>query len=140
MKRVLSAILTLFVIVALATPAFAAIPDESVVSPLYTYIRQTATDLQIDENTGISVSTASCYSVKGYTVEIVCRLQQYTGSTWSTLKTWTASGSRYASINENWAVLSGYTYRVFVSYRILNSAGSIVESTSSTKTYVYPKQ
>lgn len=140
MRKFLSAILSVVMLLTLATPAFAALPDDTIVSPQYTYIRTITANISIDEDTGIATCKATCLSASGYTVEVVCQLQRYSGSSWTTLKTWTASGTRYASVNENWAVSSGYTYRVYVSYRIRNTAGSLLESTTGSDSYVYPKQ
>lgn len=140
MRKVLSVVLALVLAGVLAVPSLAAVPEDTVVSPLYTYIQTATANLSIDESTGIATCKASCYSVKGYTVEIICELQQYNDSTWTTLKTWTASGSRFASVNEIWAVFSGYTYRVYATYRIRDTAGSLLESITGTDSYVYPKQ
>ncbi len=140
MRKILSVILAVLMVTVLAVPAFAAMPNTPVLSPQYTYIRTLSANLTIDEDVGVATCTATCYSESGYTVEITCKLQQYNGSTWVTMKTWTASGSRYASINKDWAVFSGYTYRVYVTYFVRNAAGSIVETTTSTRSYVYPKR
>lgn len=140
MRKVLSAILSVTLVVLFAIPSFAAVTDDNVISPRYTYIKMLTANLSIDEDSGISTSKASCYSASGYTVEIECKLQQYTGSSWSTLKTWNSSGSGYASIKENWAVSSGYTYQVYITYRIRNAAGNLLESTTTNKTYDYPKK
>ena len=138
MRKVLSAILAMMLIVSLAVPSFAAATGENAISPRYTYIKMLTAHLSIDENSGVSNSRASCYSANGYTVEIECKLQRQTSSGWSTLKTWTATGSGYASINQDWAVASGYTYQAYITYRICNAAGTVLESTSTSRTYVYP--
>lgn len=138
MRKVLSAILAVLLVVSLTIPSFAATTDKNVVSPRYTYIKMLTANLSIDESSGVSNSRASCYSANGYTVEVECKLQQQTGSGWSTLKTWVATGNGYASINKDWAVASGYTYQAYITYRIRNAAGSVLESTSTSRTYVYP--
>lgn len=138
MKRVFSVILILVMIMTLATQAFAALPDETIISPQYTYIKVLTADLSIDESTGVSTSRATCYAASGCTVEVECKLQRYTGSVWTTLKTWTSTGSRYASVTQDWAVSSGYTYRVYATYRIRNSAGSLLEIATGNDSYAYP--
>lgn len=140
MKKVLSVILAVTLIIILAVPCFAATASENGMSPRYTYIKLLTANLTINESSGISTSKATCYSLSGYTVEIECKLQQQTGSGWTTLKTWTATGNGYANINKDWAVSSGHTYQVYITYRIRNTAGSLLESTSTTKSYVYPKR
>jgi len=59
------------------------------------------------------------------------------GSAWTTLKNWTASGTTYASLNKVWAVNSGYKYRVYATFRIYDSNGTIVETATNTDTYNY---
>lgn len=131
MKKALSVILVLVTLIAITIPAFAAAPDNTGVSPQYTYIR--TTDVGFDIDNGIATCSAYCYASGNYTVEIECQLQRYTGSKWAPVKTWTASGTRYASVYENWAVYSGYTYRLYVTFHIRNASGSLLESAVSTK-------
>lgn len=138
MKRVMMLLLVVSLLWSFAIPAFATVPNDTVVQPRYTYIKTHITNLTIDETTGIATSKASCYAVGGNTVEIECKLQRYNGSSWTTIKTWTASGTNYASVNKDWAVYSGYTYRVYAAYRIRSTAGNLLESTTSSKTCIYP--
>lgn len=138
MKRILFFVLTLAILCTTAVPAFAAVPEDDALQPQFTYIDVTRVGLSINTSTGIATSTASCYAGGGYTVEVVCKLQRYTGSSWTTVKTWTSTGTSAASVNEIWAVYSGYTYRNFSTFIVRNSAGQILESTSNYKTYVYP--
>lgn len=139
MKKVLSVILALMTLIAATVPAFAAAPDISVVSPQYTYIQTINIGLDIDETTGIATCSASCYATGNYTVEIEYQLQRYKDSKWEPVKTWTASGTLYVRLKQYWAVYSGYTYRAYVTVRIRNASGGLLENAVHTKTYYYPK-
>lgn len=118
----------------------AAVPDEPIVTPQFTYITWYSTSVIIDESTGIAQCEASCYAAIGYTIEVECSLQCYIQSKWTTLKTWSTTGTRYAGLNHNRAVYSGYTYRVYTVYRIYDSSGNFLESAADTDTCVYPAQ
>lgn len=139
MKRIFAAILTIVMLAVMAVPAFAAVPENTVVSPQYTYIQSNYANLTINESTGGATCTSSCYATSGYTVSIECKLQRYTGTSWSTVKTWTTSANRYASISQTWTVPSGYTYRVYSTFRIYNSSGTLLETGTNSKSCVFPK-
>lgn len=140
MRKILAFALALAILCAVAMPAFAAVPEDNAVQPQFTYIDTTSVGLTINTSTGIANSTANCYAGGGYTVEIVCKLQQYSDVSWTTIKTWTSTGTSVASVNKTWAVYSGYTYRTYATFIVRNSAGAIIESTSDYKTFVYPKK
>lgn len=138
MKRILVLFLALAILSSMAVPVFAAVVDDPVISPQYTYIKTNSVNLTIDTDTGVATCTSSCYATSGYTVSIECRLQRYTGSSWTTLKTWTSSAIRYTSIAETRTVTSGYTYRVYSIFRIYNPSGVLVETGTNNKTCIYP--
>lgn len=139
MKRLLVLFLAIVMLTATVIPAFAAVPEDNVVSPQYAYIKSCKASLSINEDTGVATCNSYCYAASGYTVKIQCKLQQYTGNTWSTLKTWSVSGPYYANVNENWTVTGGFTYRVYCLFSIYNSAGALVETGTTTNSYVFPK-
>ena len=138
MKKALAIILSFVLILASSVPVFAANSEGTTVNPRYKYIITTDASLLINTNTGISTSTASLICESGYTAEVECELQRYVGSTWNTVKTWTNRGDGYATTNENWAVYSGYTYRIYVTYSVYNSSNRLLESTTATDFYYYP--
>lgn len=88
---------------------------------------------------GVATCRSSCHATSGYTISIECKLQRYTGTSWSTVKTWTTSANRYASISQTWTVPSGYTYRVYSTFRIYNSSGTLLETGTNSKSYAYPQ-
>lgn len=137
MRRFLSAVLAAVLVVIFAVPCFAATTDENAIMPRFTYFEVLTASFIIDEDTGISSSNASSYSVPGYTNKIVCKLQRERTNGWTTLKTWTATGTRYADIDQDWAVYSGYNYRIVVTFSILDSDGTVLETLTKARYYDY---
>lgn len=129
MKRIIALFLAFACIFSAAVPAMAA-ESESTVSPRYTYITQMYAHLSINRSTGRSQSDAHGYAPSAGSVKVVCRLQQYTGSSWSTVKTWSSTSTSVASVSEPWYVAKGYTYRVFASCYVYNASGSLIETGS----------
>lgn len=88
----------------------------------------------------ISSGKANCkgyvYLYSGYTSSLTLKLQKSSnGTSWSTLQTWTSSGS---SIEKPYYVSSGYKYRVTLTAKVYNSSGTLVDNitrTSATKSY-----
>lgn len=139
MRRILTAMLAIILLMVSVLPCFAAEIDTSVVTPRYTHIHNNKVDLDINTTTGIATCFASCFTMGDYTVKVECKLQRYQGGFYSTIKTWTNSGSQYASVNQQWAVYSGYTYRVYAIFYVYDSAGNLLESATSSASYNYPK-
>ena len=72
------------------------------------------------------------------TVNLIIELQQKSGSTWSTIKTWETSGSGTVSLDKSWYVSSGYSYRIYVTAKVYNSSDTLSETAtliSSTASY-----
>ena len=136
MKKIFALLLATILLISTALPAHAALPDPPV-SPQYNYIDACNVNLTINTSTGIASCSASCYTTTSNTVEVEYKLQRYLGSYWGTVKTWTTSATSYASLNQSWAVYSGYTYRGKATYRVYNSSGSLLETGSAAKTYDY---
>lgn len=137
MRKVLSILLVVAIFMSWSIPVYAATQEGESISPRYTYIKFNSAYIDINENTGVASCEASCYATDNLTVKVQCRLQRYNGSSWTTLKTWTASGTSYSGVDEVWAVSSGYKYRVYAIFRIYNSSGTLVETATNIDTYNY---
>lgn len=137
MRRFLSVVLAAVLVVIFAVPCFAATSDENVIMPRYTYFILLTCGLTIDEDTGISSSNASSLSVDGYTNKIVCKLQRERTNGWTTVKTWTATGIGDAFLDQDWAVYSGYNYRIVVTFSVLDSDGTVLETLTKARYYDY---
>ncbi len=140
MRKIISLLLAMILILMCVFPATAAPSNNSIISPQYLQIQTASTNLTINQNTGVSTVTATCLVRNDCSVEIICRLQKYGDISWTTVKKWSTSDTFYASLEEYWAVYSGYTYRVYTTYIVRDTAGNFVESTSLTKSVVYPKK
>lgn len=131
-KRIASGILTLFMLVACALPAFSLDIEEPVepIVPEAPYVTIRSTDASIK----VSGTTATCYakvtSQKSASLKLKMVLQKKSGSTWSTVETWNSSktGTSLSSTNTK-TVSSGGTYRLKVTF----TAGA-----ESTTQIVYP--
>lgn len=126
MKRIFCVLLAVMLLAALTLPAMAA-EKESTITPRYSYIEGISASLSIN-----SWGLTDCYSSSvvygGDSVVLTCSLQQYNGSTWTTVKSWTATTKPSATIAKNYGVYSGYTYRVKASCSVYNSSGNLLEN------------
>lgn len=127
MKRFLIIVLVLSVVFSLSIPGIAA---ESVqtVTPRYTCINTLNARLAIDERFGLAACNTNAGFSGGSSMVLTCKLQQYNGSTWVTLKSWSESSAYSIAINKNYAVASGYKYRLRVSCSVYNSSGTLLDS------------
>jgi hypothetical protein len=112
--------------------------ENNIISPRYTYISTNSVSLTIDERTGIATCTAYCDTHGEYTVEIECRLQRDAGTMWTTIQTWSVSGTEEASLDKRYAVFSGYTYSVYAVFSVRDSAGNLLERDISRVNYMFP--
>lgn len=136
-------ILILATVTLLNSNVFAAnISDINIDNNKYTEIMpQNIAIINHSRNLTISSGKASCYGYtktqSGYKAKVTVELQRQ-GTTWTTIKTWTALDSAKAVVDETYSVSSGYSYRLKTTHYALNSSGSVVESTvkySSTVSY-----
>jgi hypothetical protein len=85
---------------------------------------------------------ADCYSSaivsSGYTGSLTVRLQRSTDKkTWTTIYTWTASGSGTLSIDKYRYVVSGYSYRVNATFSTYSGGNLVGTATASTPVQTY---
>ena len=135
MRRVWCVILTLLMVTTLAAPVFAT--EYEPVLPRLVAIATNTVTIDIDTATGIASCDALCYAKADYMIKVVCKLQRWTGSTWTTLKTWTNTDNYIAYISENWAVYSGYTYRAYATFYVYDSDGNLLETVSNSNSQTY---
>ena len=126
MKRILCVLLAMIVVATLAAPALAA-ENEPSVSPRYSYIQGMNAGLVIN-NWGLTDCTAGCTVYGGSSIILTCSLQQYNGSYWTTVKSWTSTTKPSAAIAKNYAVYSGNVYRVKASCSVYDASGKLLEN------------
>ncbi len=79
-------------------------------SPMYVGI--SVASINFDTNSNGSLHCDGYTSVwKDYNAGIVAELQQYDGG-WNTIKTWSDYAADFASVDNNWFVVGGYSYRL----------------------------
>jgi len=126
MKRLLSFLLMLVLILSMALPTFAA--EGPYVQPRYKHIATFSAEIEYG-NWGI----ATCRSVvtidDGYQVTLTMSLQQSSGNdSWKDVKTWTDQGYSGASITQEYSLLNKYSYRVLATATVYDLDGNWIET------------
>lgn len=70
----------------------------------------------------------------GYTAETIVELQQ--SNSWHTIQTWSRKGGTSSSIDQDYYVVSGYSYRLKITHKAYNSSGTCVETITKYSTAV----
>ena len=104
----------------------------------YEYVSSINASLSI--SSGTAKAAGKVCSSDNLKTSITVRLQRKSSNgTWSTISTWTDSNNSGASEAGGTKTLtSGYSYRVYVTGKVYNSAGTVVETVdkySATKSY-----
>lgn len=107
---------------------------ESAIMPRYIAITDTSTELIRNG------STLNCYGYtgvqQGYKANVTVELQRK-GSTWTTIRTWTATGGLSAAVDQNYTnYSSSYKYRLKVTHKSLDSNGNVLESVTTYSTVI----
>lgn len=102
---------------------------EGGITPMYVNIRTTQATLSISGDTATCVGGVWAFSSTG-ACSITVKLQKQDGGSWTTLKSWTDTGSGSASASGTYAVSAG-TYRVSASGNVDGESFSV---NSATKT------
>lgn len=138
MKRIFSLVLALTLLSVMITPCLAVSNNASGITPRYAYIAVTAVDLAINESTNVTTNYLYCCTYDYYEIQAVCKLQRYNNSKWNTVKTWNVSGMEEVTLNKNWAVPSGYTYRTYVTFYVYDTNGFLIETASTSDSVYFP--
>jgi hypothetical protein len=136
MKKAISVSLVILMAMFWTIPAYAASvaakPTKGIsMSPQYTSISVLSAGLSIDSSGRATCSGTVTPSSNSYTSHLTVSLQQHIGSSWSTIKSWTASGTGFMG-----ADVEGYYYVDYGSYRVCstasvyNSSGKLLETES----------
>ena len=124
MKRI-----TAFILVIVMLFSVSASASSATVGLRYTHISQGYSRLTINKSTG----TAQCYalcSTHNSTDSIIIfgSLERLVGGAWSSVNSWTSTGTSIAIMNKTQHVSSGYTYRFVANVKIYSSSGSFLET------------
>lgn len=134
MKRSICLVLSLLLVLFTATAASA----ECTIMPRYAYVSTINSSLSISSGTARAVGKVA--TDQNMKTSIIVRLQrEYSSGKWTTISTWTSSNESGASEAGGTKTLtSGYNYRVYVTGKVYDSAGTVIETVdkySTTKTY-----
>ena len=122
MRRIFSFLFAIILCASLGTTVAAAI------SPRYIHLNSADASITIDTSADKVYCRATASSTNNLEIQIECKLQRYNNAKWNNVKTWTASGTGYVSINKGWAVPTGYDYRVYATFKVYDSNGNMIES------------
>lgn len=124
-KRIITFIMLVLAVLSIAVPASAASEnlDMEPVQPRYTYIDAVGAKISINSS-GLASCTGVGYAKGTYdTVDLTVYLQQYKNGTWTTLQTWTGSGTNMAVVSGEYYVYKGYKYRTKTSMIVYDENG-----------------
>lgn len=128
MKRRIFSLVALILLMTsmLAIPAAAA-EETPAVTPRYVNIALINASINVN-----SSGKASCYSFvetanTSYKISLTLGLQRYENGYWTTIKTWSGSGTGEVTMDKSWYVTPGYYYRTAASATVRTSGGSYVE-------------
>lgn len=111
------------------TPNYEIAPANIIIAACDTYLIWTGTN------------TLECYGGTqvpyGYEAYVKVELQRYTTSGWTTIKTWTDRDTDYAMVCKNYAVMTGYDYRLKLTHKAYDSNGNLIETLTTYSNVVY---
>ncbi|RRJ66051.1 hypothetical protein EHV15_26395 [Paenibacillus oralis] len=141
MKKKTAVLLSVIFLVFTAAPITQARSDnvsiqEDVAVPFYQYISVLSSSLSIGK-TGKAVSSGYVYYPDAYDSTLSIELQRKNGSNWSVVKSWSESftGKGSHSLEEEYYVTSGNTYRV-VSTAKIKDGSKVLETATRTSSEV----
>lgn len=121
-----SCVCLLAMLILLSNTAFAAMPPT--VEPLYDNADRVTVSLDITSS-GCANCIGTVVLHGGVKANVTLTLQKSTnGTSWSSVKPWTASGSYIVSLDEDYYVMSGYYYRVKLVAKIYDSSNNLLET------------
>ena len=126
------------IIALLVSSVSAAATDAGTVQPRYTHITSFYSEIDIT-----SAGRADCYGFVQVedstdTIQLTVDLQRSTTTaTWTTIKSWTNTGSIFLSVEEPWYVTSGSYYRVRVTAKIYTADGLLAENQYTSSRVLY---
>ena len=135
MKRIFCVVFVL--LLAVFTPSTLTVHAETstvrqgVVSPLFANIAFLGPGLSINSSGRAScLGIASLYD-ESQTVQLTVSLQKQSGTSWSTVQSWTASGSGLSGVEiaRDYYVVHG-TYRVCNTAKVYSATGTLLETAS----------
>lgn len=102
------------------------------ITPFYTHTEEIAADLSVSGGTATCAGRLVLKS-SNHSGSVIVRLQQKNGNNWMAFGYWGGTSSppgKIAFASGTKALVHGYTYRVVVIGKIIDSAGNVLETVS----------
>lgn len=128
-KRKLAGAMAVATLLSGGVNAFAALPQEEVVMPMYVGITAATCSLTLGSYGKLTCEGATQTS-NSYYAGVTVELQRNDGG-WTTIKTWSVTDGSYAAVYEDYFVLSGYSYRLKVTHKSYTKNWVEVESVTA---------
>lgn len=135
MRKTLAVVMVIGILCTIIIPVAAA-TNENMIQPRWSYLDSVYAYIDINW-LGVATCEGSATARSSVEVETVVRLQQLTDTGWSTIKSWSDTGTGTAGTGGKYAVARGYDYRVTVSGYVYDGNGNIVETGSSSDSDSY---
>lgn len=118
-------------------PVSAALPSTggSIVYPSNIVISITDNELLLRAG-GIFECFGATTVPMGYTAYVKVEVQQNDGG-WDTIKSWSNKGGTHAFIDQDYAVMSGYSYRLKITHKAYDSNDNLIETITKYSDIIY---
>lgn len=112
-----------------ANPNMLEITSQEAPTPYWSHVDKMSVGLEISDF-GIATASGGVGSIRGESVSLTVKLQQFKDSKWVTLRTWEDEGIMAAALDADWAIAKGYSYRTYVTGNVYDANGKCLESVS----------
>lgn len=121
---------TILLLITLIMVPFPVIASAELIKPNYTYISAIGSSLSIDN--GYATCSGYIKLFQAYDSVVTITLQRSDGSGWTNIKTWSQSFSSIGlnSIEKEYYVSAGYTYRVLTIGEVMDNSTVLETATS----------
>lgn len=134
MKKVLTALLAMLVVITFSVNAIAAIGDDLIITPYWNYMDSIEVDVNFSSNTG--KATATITRIYGVTTSLEATLSVYkkVGSDWTFIDSTSGSSTRTLGLELDFNAESGVTYKAVVDVTAYGNGGSETDTAEKIKT------
>lgn len=134
MKKVLTALLAMLVVITFSVNAIAAIGDDLIITPYWNYMDSIEVDVNFLSNTG--KATATITRIYGVTTSLEATLSVYkkVGSDWTFIDSTSGSSTRTLGLELDFNAESGVTYKAVVDVTAYGNGGSETDTAEKIKT------
>lgn len=128
MKKTISIFMATLLVFCMLCPVALAVDNSGSIQPYYLRLSSFNTELTLE-----SINKVSCYAMAhsdtaSDDVKISLSLQKQSGSQWTTVATWSKTGSNTTVIDEDYTLRERGTYRLNAIAYVFDSNGTQLES------------